>query len=186
MKIIRVAIIVIAVTVLMSTEVSAQQVTKASTEQSIKQQEENKVNIDPIKSLEDKKAELQKRLAEGKITKEEADQKTAKINEIILKIQDFNKLSLQQKRDKLISEFTMHMNKKVQEGRLNQNEANTKIASFKEKINNWDGNGYPMFHEKGKHHSGDMKEKIKNTLSAAVKDGKITQKQADALMEYFK
>lgn len=100
---------------------------------------------DPIKALEHKKERVQVKLKEGKITKEKANEIIARIDARIKKIQDFNKLTLQQKKDKLISDFKAHMDKKVKGGKLSRDKADELIKMHTEKVNQWDGNGYPKF-----------------------------------------
>jgi lipoate-protein ligase A len=104
---------------------------------------------DPIKALENKKEQIQSRLKEGKITTEKADAITARIDTKIREIQEFNKLSVPQKKDKLIREFKARMDKKVSEGRLTQDKADELIKNYTEKVNQWDGQGYPKFGKKG-------------------------------------
>lgn len=118
-------------------------------------------NKDPIKMLEQRKANVRQELSEGKITKEEADNKIARIDKKIKDIQEFNKLPLKEKKEKLINSFTARVDKKVQEGELTRDNADKMISKFKAKVEKWDGNGYP-FHFKGlkgekRGHKGDRK-----------------------------
>lgn len=100
---------------------------------------------DPIKMLEEKKAEIQEKLKEGKITKEKADELTIKIDERIKEIKEFDKLTTEQKKEKLIKKFDEVMDKKIKEGRITKEEAEILKKEFNEKIKNWDGKGYPRF-----------------------------------------
>lgn len=100
---------------------------------------------DPIKALQAKKEKVQALLKEGKITKEEADKKTAWIDSKIKEIESFNKLPLQQKKDKLISDCKAAVEKRVSEGKLDRAKADTILNEYTEKINTWDGTGYPKF-----------------------------------------
>lgn len=118
-------------------------------------------NKDPVKMLEQRKANVRQELSEGKITKEEADRKIARIEQKIKDIQEFNKLPLKEKKEKLINSFTARVDKKVQEGELTRDNADKMISKFKAKVEKWDGNGYP-FHFKGfkgekRGHKGDRK-----------------------------
>lgn len=115
---------------------------------------------DPIKALESKKEKIQKLLKEGKITKEKADAITAKIDAKIKEIQEFNKLPLKQKKEKLISNFKASIERKVKEGKLSQDKADELIKKFNEKVQKWDGSGYPRFFKKGfnKYRDSDKKE----------------------------
>jgi hypothetical protein len=103
---------------------------------------------DPVKALQTRKEKVQTMLKEGKITKEKADAITARMDAKIKEIQEFNKLTLKQKREKLINNFKASVEKKVQKGELTRNEADTMLKDFTGKINKWDGNGYPQFRVK--------------------------------------
>lgn len=107
---------------------------------------------DPIKALENRKAKVQSLLKEGKITKEKADKITARIDEKIKTINEFNKLTPDQKRAKLTEDFKTFMAKKVKEGKLTQEQADERIKAFNEKVKQWDGTGYPHFFKKGMKH----------------------------------
>lgn len=111
-------------------------------------QKHDEFNKDPIKALENRKVKIQSLLKEGKITKEKADKKTARIDSKIKEIQTFNKLTLQQKKDKLINDCKTSVEKLVKEGKLDRTKADTILKNHTEKINKWDGNGYPQFHSK--------------------------------------
>ena len=115
---------------------------------------------DPVKALECRKAKVQSLLKEGKITKEEAAEKTARIDARIAKINEFNKLTLPQKKAKLTEEFKASVNNKVKDGRLTQEKADAITREFNEMITNWDGNGYPWLQGKWfKHDKHHMKDK---------------------------
>lgn len=100
---------------------------------------------DPIKALQGRKEKVQSLLKEGKITREKADEITARIDSKIKEIQEFNKLPLQQKKEKLVSDFKALMEKKVNSGKLTREKADTMVREFTEKIEKWDGKGYPIF-----------------------------------------
>ena len=114
---------------------------------------------DPVKALECRKAKIQSMLKAGEITKEEAAEKTARIDARIAKINEFNKLTLPQKKAKLIEDFKASVNNKVKDGRITQEKADTLTREFNEMIGNWDGNGYPWLQGKwfkhGRHHMND-------------------------------
>jgi ribosomal protein S20 len=103
---------------------------------------------DPIKFLEDKKAKIQQELQEGKITKEQADEKISKIDSKIKAIEEFKKLSVPEKKEKMISHFKARLDRKVESGKLDQNKADELLAEFTEKINQWDGTGFPKIDKK--------------------------------------
>ncbi len=103
---------------------------------------------DPINALESRKSEIQSLLKEGKITKEEADKKIERLDSKIKEIQNFNRLTLPQKKDKLINDCKSSLEKRVKEGKIDRNKADQIIKDYTEKINKWDGNGYPQFHSK--------------------------------------
>lgn len=107
---------------------------------------------DPIKALESKKEKVQAQLKEGKITKEKADAITARLDARISEIKKFNSLTLPQKKAKLISDFKSFTDKRVKDGKLTQEKANELIKKYTEKVEKWDGNGYPKLH--GKWHDG--------------------------------
>lgn len=109
---------------------------------------------DPIKALENRKAEIQSLVKEGKLTKEKADEITARLDSKIKEIQDFNKLTLQQKKDKLIKDCRTSLDRLIKEGKMDKAKADTIFEEYLNKVKNWDGNGYPHFRPKcfgGKH-----------------------------------
>lgn len=101
---------------------------------------------DPVKMLEEKKIKVQELLKEGKITKEKADEINSRLNSKIKEIQSFNKLTLEQKREKLISDCKAKVEKLIKEGKLDSTKGNEIISRYTEKINSWDGTGYPFYH----------------------------------------
>lgn len=112
------------------------------------EQKHEEFDKDPIKMLERRKEKIKLLLEEGKIDKKEADEITARIDLKIKEIQSFNKLSLQKKKEKLVNDCRAAVEKRVQEGKLDRSKADTIIKNYTEKINKWDGNGYPQFHSK--------------------------------------
>lgn len=141
--------------------VAEKNVTIAHTRQDIKDSEQglkdsgkkcDEFRKDPVKALEAKKAKIQTLLKEGKITKEKAEEITARIDTKIKEIESFNKLSLQQKKDKLISDCRSYVEKQVKEGKLDRAKADELIKKYTEKINKWDGSGYPKYHSERSEH----------------------------------
>lgn len=110
--------------------------------------------LDPVKALQARKEKVQEYLKEGKITKDKADAINAKIDSKIKAIQEFNKLTLPQKKDKLKSDIKAAVEKKVKDGKLTQDKANEVIKEYNEKVENWDGTGRPPFFKKGAGHKG--------------------------------
>lgn len=104
---------------------------------------------DPIKALESQKERIQLLLKDGKINKEKADELTKKIDLKIEKVKEFNGLGPMQKKEKLLAEFNKFIEKQVKDGRLTREKADKMVKDFTEKINNWDGQGYPDFFRKG-------------------------------------
>lgn len=104
---------------------------------------------DPIKALENKKVRVKSLLKEGKITKEEADRINARIDSKIKEIKEFNKLPLEKKKEKLLSDFKVRLEQKVKDGKISKDKMDEILKQYTEKINNWDGSGYPGIHCKG-------------------------------------
>jgi lipoate-protein ligase A len=107
---------------------------------------------DPIKFLENRKKEIESLLLQGKISKEKAQSKIKRIDSKIKEIREFEKLSLKQKKEKLIKDCEIYLNKKMESGNLTQQEAEQIFKDFVDKINTWNGSGYPMFYKKGFKH----------------------------------
>lgn len=105
---------------------------------------------DPLKALESKKERIQSLLKEGKISKEEADRINAKIDSKIKEVKEFNKLPLEKKREKLISDFKVRLERKVKDGKMTKEKMDELLKDYTEKINKWDGKGYPGIYHKGK------------------------------------
>jgi hypothetical protein len=100
---------------------------------------------DPVKFLQEKKEKIQTRLKEGKITEEKAKAITAGIDTRIKEIQEFDKLSLQDKKNKLKSNFKAKIESKVKEGKLTQDKAKELEKEFAERVDTWDGTSFPHF-----------------------------------------
>ena len=111
---------------------------------------------DPIKSLENRKESILKLEKEGKLSKEEADKKIKKIESRIKGIEEFNKLTVEQKREKLIGKFKEVMDTQIKEGKISKEKADELISEYTKKIQEWDGKGMPRFYHK-KHDNADKK-----------------------------
>lgn len=121
---------------------------------------------DPVKMLEKRKEQVQSLYREGKITKEQADEIIRKLDSKINEINEFNKLPVKQKKEKLINDFKARIEKKVEEGKITKDEANKLMEEFTKKVEQWDGNGYPRFHDKKmKHGKNPAKDLEKNEKS---------------------
>lgn len=107
-----------------------------------------KFSKDPLKALQNKKEIIRAHEKDGKITKAKADAINARIDAKIKEIQQFNSLTVQQKRAKLINDYKASVTKRVKSGKLTQDKADTMIKDFTDKITRWDGTGYPQFHGK--------------------------------------
>lgn len=143
---------------------------------------------DPIKRLEDLKSKITEKFNAGKISQDEENKMLTKINDAEQKIKDFNNMTLDQKKQTLIKDFTSKINQKVQDGKLTQDKANTMIKNFTDKVNKWDGKGYPkelsgLFGMK-MHKNADAR--FKKALDQAVKDNKITAQQEQDILNYLK
>lgn len=111
----------------------------------------DKKQQDPIKELQSKKEWIQLQLKDGKISKEKATKIIAAIDARIKEVEEFNKLTPEQKKEKLIKDFNRKIETKVRDGKIPQDKADELIKMHSDKVNQWDGNGYPMF---GKRESG--------------------------------
>jgi Spy/CpxP family protein refolding chaperone len=96
---------------------------------------------DQLKMLQNRKTEIQTMLANGKITQDKANGEIAKIDEEINKINEFNALTLEQKKEKLTSEFKTKIEADVKDGRLTQEKADKMLKDYANKLANWDGTG---------------------------------------------
>jgi len=114
---------------------------------------------DPIKELERMKEKVQTLLKEGKITKEEADKINAKIDEKIKKINEFNKLPLEKKKEKLLSDLKARLEEKVKEGEITKDQMNKIMKECEKRIKEWDGNGFPRIYCNGCKPKGEHKSK---------------------------
>jgi polyhydroxyalkanoate synthesis regulator phasin len=103
---------------------------------------------DPIKELESRKEKIKKLQKEGKISKEKADKAISDIDLKIKKIEEFNKLPLEQRKSILIERFKTHIDNKVSEGKLTREQADIIVKDFTARIKAWDGKGYPKINIK--------------------------------------
>lgn len=104
---------------------------------------------DPIQRLQARKEKIKVLLAQGKISKEVAEAKITLIDAKIKEIEEFNKLPLPEKKDKLINHFKTFMNDKVKEGKISREKADELITKYTERVRQWDGSGSPPRLEKG-------------------------------------
>lgn len=104
---------------------------------------------DPIAALEEKKSEISDLLKEGKITQQKADEMINRIDAKIAEIKAFSKLTLQQKKDKLIKDCKNRLDVLVKAGKFDRKKADEILKNYTEKIKQWDGTGYPKFFDKG-------------------------------------
>ena len=115
-------------------------------------QKHDKCEKDPIKRLEERKNDIEKEYKEGKITKEKADELTKKIDERIVKIKEFNSLTLPQKKERLNQKFKAHIEQNVKKGNMTKEEGDKAIQEFNKYLENWDGNNFPKFKGKSERH----------------------------------
>lgn len=105
----------------------------------------DKCQKDPIKRLEEKKEQIQSDLKEGKLTKEEADALTKKVDHHIAKIKEFNSMPLPEKKEHLAKKFKSHVEQQVKDGKLTKNEGDKLLEDFSKSLNEWDGTTAPKF-----------------------------------------
>lgn len=99
----------------------------------------DKCHKDPVKYLEEKKQSIEKDLKEGRITKEKADEMTKEIDERIQKIKEFNSLPLPEKKEKILSRYKSHIEKKVYDGKITKEEGEKRLVEFQKELDQWDG-----------------------------------------------
>lgn len=109
----------------------------------------DKLEKDPIKILESQKERVKSLLEEGKISREKADAIISRIDEKIKRIREFNKLPLDEKKEKLKAGFRKFIEKQVERGKLSREKADELIKKYDKQIEKWDGNGYPGFKLRG-------------------------------------
>ncbi len=103
----------------------------------------------PVKALEDRKAKIESAVKEGKLPREKADKMIDHINKTISSVKEFDKLSVTQKKEKLKKDFNAMIEKKIEKGRIDKDKADALIKDFGDKIEKWDGKGYPQFNFMG-------------------------------------
>lgn|GEM_PF-3064305 len=149
----------------------------------------------PAEMLAARQEMLEKQLADGRITQVEADAALAKIEEQLAEWEEFSSLTLEEKKAKLIADFTAKTEELVDDGKITAEEAAKMIAAFTEKVNAWDGTDEtcPGFGRIRFDRMGDRpgigaskRTALADALAKAVTDEVITQEQADALLEYLK
>lgn len=157
-------------------------------------------NINPIKELQTLKKEIQKDYKQGNLSKDELDFALTKIDRKLNSIKEFNKLSLEEKKARLIDDFTKAVNINVQGGKISENDMEKIISTFTEQVNSWDGKGYPEFFYKGitalkekmpnhkhMHHMHmHMLRKFVEALNKAVKEGTINEQQKQQILRYLR
>ncbi|MGJ7044890.1 hypothetical protein [Thermoanaerobacterium thermosulfurigenes] len=172
------------------TSTSSSQVnSSSSTSQTVKINKK----FDPIQTLENLKTKIEEKYSQGKISQDEENKILAKINTAEQKIEDFNNMTLDQKKQTLIDDFTNIVNNQVKNGKITQDKANTLIKNFTDKVNKWDGNGYPQFVTRYlKKYMGVVHEKFsfmgrfKKVLDEAVKKNQITSTQEQQILNDLK
>lgn len=98
---------------------------------------------DPVRYLQDKKEKIKKLQEEGKINKEEADEKIKKTEEKIKEIEEFRKLPPEKKKKKLIEDFKTYIDGMVEKEIISREKADKLLKEYEEKVKQWDGNGKP-------------------------------------------
>ncbi|UZQ84453.1 hypothetical protein ODU73_001465 [Thermoclostridium stercorarium] len=119
------------------------------------QSENIKKEQDPVTELRAKKEKIKKLLDEGKITREEAEKKIKSIDERIKQIEEFNKLPLEKKKEKLIENFKSFTEKLVKKGIITREKAEELLKDYENKVKQWDGTGKPPGFKK--HHKCPVK-----------------------------
>lgn len=164
---------------------------------------------------------INSKVKEGKITKEQGDSlikdMTDKVNQWDgkeplplphgmshkIKLPDnFEKMSLQEKKNWLITNYTEKINKDIKEGKITKEQGDSFINSSKDKINQWDGKTpLPILPSMNEHkmklpdnfENMNLQEKrnwlITNyteKVNQSVKEGKITKEQGDEFITKMK
>lgn len=126
----------------LSAAVAAESAATATAPSGIQMQKEA---VDPLQRLENEKTRIEERLANGEITQEQADEALAQIEQRIEEMEAFNQLSTDEKKAKLLSDCTTKLDQQVEDGKMTQEEADTALAEYKTKLEEWDGSGYLPF-----------------------------------------
>ncbi|MFW6270398.1 MAG: hypothetical protein ACOC4G_09985 [Bacillota bacterium] len=98
-----------------------------------------------LKGLKEK---VQKKLEKGDITEEKANQLNAKLDDHLKEIKEFKKLSLEEKKSKLLNNLQTRMNEKVKEDKISREKADEIIKKYSNELKDWDGESYPKFMRK--------------------------------------
>ncbi len=123
---------------------------KKNNEKQRKEHKDSKKKEDPIKILKERKKKIESLRKEGKISDEKAKELTKKINERIKKVEEFKKLPLNKKKELLLQSFKVKLDSLLKAGEITQEQADEILKEFLEKLEKWDGSGYPGFHGKRK------------------------------------
>ena len=106
---------------------------------------ETKINVDLLKELQNKKAAVEQELSDGLISESQASRMTSHIDLKIKEIETFNSMSPQEKKNKLLEDFTLRIGKFVKSGGLEKDTGDKKIEDYKLKLEKWNGEGaFPM------------------------------------------
>lgn len=96
---------------------------------------------DKLQELQKEKAKTEKDFKNGIITEAQAGRMISHIDLKIKEIETFNSMTPKEKKDKLLIDFSSRINKFVKSGGLKQDVADQKVADYKIKLEQWDGNG---------------------------------------------
>lgn len=105
---------------------------------------------DPIMALESRKEQVKKLMNEGKITREKAEAIIKRIDARIAEINEFNKLTLEEKKEKLVNDCKDRLDRMVNEGKMDRKKADEILRNYTERIRQWDGVGYPRLFRKSR------------------------------------
>lgn len=120
-----------------SAEANAVQDQNSSVEQNTSVSKEQGRN--PLKRLEERKAMLEKEYKDGKITKDQYDEKIAKINKHIEEIKEFESLSLPEKKAKISEKVKSRIEQQIKDGVITKEEGDNLLREFNKKLESWDG-----------------------------------------------
>lgn len=99
---------------------------------------------EPLERLKKRKEMITQLQKEGKITKEEADKKIAKIDERIKEVEKFNAMTIEQKKQYLKEKAKKSLNKMAEEGKIAKSDIDKMYVQIAQEIDNWDGYGCPI------------------------------------------
>jgi hypothetical protein len=115
---------------------------------------------DPLTMLEARKTQITKRLNEKKITEEQAKEQLAQVDAKMKEINDFNALSLEQKKEKVVNDFKTNIQKAVDDKKISQEKADEMIKNHLAQVEEWDGTGKPLMGKKHVFDNDKHKEKV--------------------------